>query len=942
MKPALMKCYECGTRVPPPATSAPPAPQAASQTPVSVAVSTPTESLDDFIRVACECGTQFRVKPEWAGRRRKCSKCSKPILVPQSTTDSSKSLEVAQLQMLIETAIRQLPEMPEVSLKNTLSTLKLRKLKEQLVETSPLDQVEAQRRRMAVLELGGSHDRRVFDMIAPIEKDAWEHLRASVARAIGMLDDPRGLPILLRFLADRSDEVVRESVRSLSLLRSPLSVLPLLRLGLVEPGVKLYAFDAIANIGVAAVPVLMDVVQHRDQGMLLDAVILLGRIGDASAVLTLLTTLEHTRGATRAYAIESLGRIGDKRAVPKLIELLADDDAIASSNALIALGKIPDVRALRAILPLLESPESDVQRHAIEALGEIGDPRAVPGLVKLLPHADEFQQDTLVDALVKIGDVNASEALLPLLGNCRIELLLKLLLWVKKAKPPAATSVVLELLEHSQSAVRRQAVDALGEISDLHTFAPISELLSHDSSFEVRAAAAKAIGKISQKRAIPLLEHALRDEFTVRCAAVIALGTSGDPSVAAALLSMLRDVTPEVRYHAVTALGKLGAKQAASAIQALLDDADPLVRQGAEKSLLTLGLEKPKVSLSLQLSRVISRMIPSHIAGLLPGRTLATGLIACLLLVAVGFGALGIRNANALPATALVGAIQSLVPTAEPTQVAISRSTGELEIWDASSGKKLKATKLEVSGQLVALGQPRTVCLVKQTQLLSWDFAKSDKLSSEPLLSLPVPLGSLAASTDGRVGVVQLGQRFQSWDLAKRTKLADLELDPSCKPAISGDGAFVLGLQWKTKKLIVLDAATGQTKQLLERDGIATRTVALDQTGGIALVSCPNKLLKIDLATESVSDAAVSGDFSGLLFHSPTQVLGWQGNRVLTINPRTLKMQSHSLPDDDSDDGISVEAVVPISGSELIAVRGNSKKHFWVLNLGDGVFKAVK
>ncbi len=984
MKPALMKCFECGTRVAPSAITgsavADAAPQAArieprdiggptidrrqtrpgypgqlmSSGPRVIGAPTPTVAVTtdapspadidiDFISVACECGAQFRVKPEWAGRRRKCTRCSKPILVPQSTTDSFKSVEVAQLQRLIETAIRQLPTTPEVLLKNTLSALKLRTLKVQLTETNPLDQAQAQQRRAAVLEIGGSHDRRAFDLIAPIETDGWEHLRAGLARALGMLEDPRGLPIVLRLLSDKSAEVVRESVKSLRLLRSPVTVLPLLRLGLVDPAVKLYAFDAIANIGVEAVPILLDVVQHRDPGMLLDAVILLGRIGDASAVMTLLTTVEHTTGATQAYAIESLGRIGDKRAVPKLIELLSDPDPVISHNALIALGKLPDSRAVRAILPLLESAEPDVRRHAVEALGEIGDQRSVPGLVKLLSHADEFQQDTLVEALVKIGDVNASAALLPLLSSGRVTLQLKVLLWVKKAKPAAAIDILLSLLDHSQTSVRRHEVDALGEIGASPTLSVICEVLSSDSSFEVRAAAAKALGKVGQRRAIPALEKALRDEFAVRCAAVIALGGIGDPGVAAALLSMLRDVTPEVRYHAVTALGKLGAKQAAPAIQALLDDPDLLVRQGAEKTLQTLGIEKPKTSLTLQLSRVISRLIPNHVAAILPGRTLAVGLMACVLLVGVGFALVGLQSANAVPASALMGSIQSMVATSEPNQVAVARSTGDLELWDVSSAKKLKAIRTEARGSLVTIGASHAVCLLKQTQFFRWDVANSDKLSSEPILSLPQPIGSLIVSADGRIGLGRIGKTFQSWDLSTAKKLADLELDPICKPAISGDGGTVFGMQLQTKKLVVLNATTGDVKQVIERDDIVTRTVALDQTGEVGLVSCPTKLLKINFATAAISEVAVSGGLAGLTFSTPTLALGWQGNSVLVINVATLKVERHNIPDEDSsDDGLSIDALAVLSGSQLVVVQGNSKKHFWLLDLDAGTFKTVK
>jgi HEAT repeat protein len=77
----------------------------------------------------------------------------------------------------------------------------------------------------------------------------------------------------------------------------------------------------------------------------------------------------------------------------------------------------------------------------------------------------------------------------------------------------------------------------------------------------VREAAAWALRRIGDKRAVEPLIQALRDEdHDVRRAAAEALGTIGDPRAVEPLIRALRDENWEVRKAAVEALDKLGWK----------------------------------------------------------------------------------------------------------------------------------------------------------------------------------------------------------------------------------------------------------------------------------------------------------------------------------------------------------------------------------------------
>jgi HEAT repeat protein len=84
-----------------------------------------------------------------------------------------------------------------------------------------------------------------------------------------------------------------------------------------------------------------------------------------------------------------------------------------------------------------------------------------------------------------------------------------------------------------------------------------------DSDWDVRAAAAWALGKLGDPRAVPALIQALRDRSeNVRFAAAWALGDLGDPQAVPALIKALGDGWDAVRFAAAWALGDLGDPQA--------------------------------------------------------------------------------------------------------------------------------------------------------------------------------------------------------------------------------------------------------------------------------------------------------------------------------------------------------------------------------------------
>jgi hypothetical protein len=114
----------------------------------------------------------------------------------------------------------------------------------------------------------------------------------------------------------------------------------------------------------------------------------------------------------------------------------------------------------------------------------------------------------------------------------------------------------------NDSAVRRAAAGALGELGDPSAVPPLLDALRDDDDIWVRLTAAEALGELVGPSAVPPLLDALRDDGDalrdgdVRAAVAGALGELGDPSAVPPLLDALRDYDSAVRGAAAGALIK--------------------------------------------------------------------------------------------------------------------------------------------------------------------------------------------------------------------------------------------------------------------------------------------------------------------------------------------------------------------------------------------------
>jgi HEAT repeat protein len=168
---------------------------------------------------------------------------------------------------------------------------------------------------------------------------------------------------------------------------------------------------------------------------------------------------------------------------------------------------------------------------------------------------------------------------------------------VTNAGGPDVVKDIIPLFTHGDHRIRAAAIDATSRFDCQRHVKLFCECLK-DTRWEVRSAAAHALGKAKDPSTMDLLVGLMKDQSSdVRTAAADALGTMGDPQAIAPLVYALKDNESEVRKMAVAALSRIDKNWAVSEtarslipeLRRALTTGDWAVRQAAASALEQLG-----------------------------------------------------------------------------------------------------------------------------------------------------------------------------------------------------------------------------------------------------------------------------------------------------------------------------------------------------------------
>ncbi|MDO8795321.1 MAG: HEAT repeat domain-containing protein [Vicinamibacterales bacterium] len=264
----------------------------------------------------------------------------------------------------------------------------------------------------------------------------------------------------------------------------------------------------------AAVPDLLRVLtaQPADQGLAVESVRALRRIGDAQAAPALLALAGDGRSdpSLRLEALDALGSMPASSGIgDALLDLLSERDANVRAAAFLALAQLDPDAFVSAIAGLEPDTDWTVRAAQAEAIGRLPAERALPALMGRLNDPDQRVVAPVLKALAATGS-------------------------------PEALTALLAGLKAEDLVVRAEAARGLGAIRAASAARALAEAIDAwkgDPQYVARVAALEALARIDPAAAAPILRAALGDRdwaVRVRVAELLAgslpAGGSAEPS----------------------------------------------------------------------------------------------------------------------------------------------------------------------------------------------------------------------------------------------------------------------------------------------------------------------------------------------------------------------------------------------------------------------------
>lgn len=360
--------------------------------------------------------------------------------------------------------------------------------------------------------------------------------------------------------------------------------------------------NALIDIGEPAVSSLIEALKDENPQVRSFAAIALGEIRDKKAVEPLIEVLDDPSPEVRMNAAYSLGEIEDVKAVEPLIKLLKDENGEVVRFTVIALGLLKDPRATEPICEIMDRDDArihhednpDIRQQAVYALGEIGDPGCIDTLLDLL--GDKELGYSAANTLGNFKSEDVFEKVTKKLRNSNPTVRTNAIVVFESNRDPAAVPLLIKMLNDRVPEVRKEAVLTLSFFKEPEQVAKSEQPLINalgDSKSEVQEEAARSLGRLGSKEAIPSLEGLLQSKNkNLQSAAIMAMGDIGDPKAVDALIATLADKDWLVRKNIVNSLVEIGDSRAVDPLISLLEDENYRVRKSAAEGLGKFGDRK--------------------------------------------------------------------------------------------------------------------------------------------------------------------------------------------------------------------------------------------------------------------------------------------------------------------------------------------------------------
>ncbi|GAB4293377.1 MAG: hypothetical protein Kow0090_07690 [Myxococcota bacterium] len=271
----------------------------------------------------------------------------------------------------------------------------------------------------------------------------------------------------------------------------------------------------------------------------LQAIFMLGSLGDKRAVETLVTLTKDPDYSIRGAAAIALGNIGDVSAIPSLFEMAKDKEVFVKRESVKALKKVVEKeKAVTEVLAYVRRSDERVRAQAIEILGEIKNPAALKAIIQALGDKDEEVAQTAEEAIFK-------------------------------RPQQEVVNVLLQAMYDKTPAVRLRVIFMLGKTQDARAINVLSGILANDVPGKEADAAKRTLIAMSDKISL--------------ATTLATLANSPDKNTRNRMLYLLeaKASRPEDKEAVITALRS-----------ALINDPDSYIRGRAADTIALLGAHR--------------------------------------------------------------------------------------------------------------------------------------------------------------------------------------------------------------------------------------------------------------------------------------------------------------------------------------------------------------
>ncbi len=392
-------------------------------------------------------------------------------------------------------------------------------------------------------------------------------IRGNAASILGSMKDSTAVTPLIAALSDKEAKVRQSCVSALGSIRAHSAIEPLIKMLKEDEdkNVRYVALRTIAELDYSkATDAIIGALRDKEQDVAESAVRILGEHREKKAVEALVKVLNDDTDSVRdLVVIPELGKIGDERAVDAIAAKLSSEEGRyekVCNRAAAALGEIGSKKGTEPLIAFLKRKGPGAGAIAITALEKIGDQSAVDALRDFLIDDKGKVNKSIVRALLVIGGKKALDSVKAVAGESGV-------LQVLESIGAPAVEIIALLLEHENVGTRTMAARALFMIADKKAVPALIKALKNDENSNVRSQCAMALGRMHVKEALDPLIEALGDENRrLQSAAARALEFIPDKKAVEPLMKLLTGEDTGLRIDAALALGAIGDRQAVPAI----------------------------------------------------------------------------------------------------------------------------------------------------------------------------------------------------------------------------------------------------------------------------------------------------------------------------------------------------------------------------------------